>query len=84
MTHEELLQKINEMQYDDYKGIGAIPDWPYQVIRAVVELHRPNNEYIDDAIVCNECYRDFYFGGQYFQYGKYPCKTIQAIEKELK
>ena len=79
MTHEELLQKINEMQCEDYKGIGAIPDWPYQVIRAVVELHRPinNPNFPDSDKWCWQC-------AEGRGYAKYPCPTIQAIEKELK
>ena len=76
MTHEELLQKINEMQYEDYKGIGAIPDWPYQVIRAVVELHRP-----DEEALCLECSLEL--NGIMQWAVTWPCLTIQAIEKEL-
>ena len=41
-------------------------------IRAVVELHKPFLYPEDDKIYCDECNV------------KYPCKTIQAIEKELK
>ena len=75
MTHEELLQKINEMQYEDYKGIGAIPDWPYQVIRAVVELHKPCR--IDkDMTYCEGCSNSAFFPWEY-------CPTIEAIEKAL-
>ena len=39
---------------------------------AVVELHKPFLYPEDDKIYCDECNV------------KYPCKTIQAIEKELK
>ena len=61
----------------------SVTDVIYKTFRAVVELHKPNDEFVDDVIVCSECYRDFYFGGEHYEYGKYPCKTIQAIEKEL-
>ena len=69
MTHDELLERLDELKYDvgdsgmneEYKAIYAL--------RAVVKLHKPNNtnEY------CVGC------GAHY-----YPCETIQAIEKELK
>ena len=83
MTHEELLAKLNEWEYSDYKAYGSISEWPYKTLRAVVQLHKPNDEYVDDVTVCSECYRDFYFGGEHYEYGKYPCKTIQIIKKEL-
>ena len=41
-------------------------------LSAVVELHKPFLYPEDDKIYCDECNV------------KYPCPTIQAIEKELK
>ena len=81
MTNEELLAKLWILPADvtELQHVAKA----VQALRAVVELHKPNDEFVDDVIVCSECYRDFYFGGEYYEYGKYPCKTIQAIEKEL-
>ena len=69
MTHDELLAKIN------YDIEGNPYDEYMQAIRAVVELHKPqditlpNGEWETNCIICD--------GWQY------PCGTIQAIEKEL-
>ena len=77
MTHDELLAKINDQSvWTDNRDNGVTvvtKDWNAtkntNALRAVVELHKPNNtnEY------CVGC------GAHY-----YPCETIQAIEKELK
>jgi hypothetical protein len=69
MTHNELLAKIDSKQEDYYAD-----DQSLNALRAVVELHKPLT--LNNVIHCPEC-----------QYGSaagtYPCKTIQAIEKEL-
>ena len=74
MTNDELLAKI-----DEYFAYGRINDTLAKALRAVVELHKPTNsifkmQFVDDNIefVCKYCGYE------------YPCKTIQAIEKELK
>ena len=83
MTHEELLAKLDTL-YNNENCSAWVCEANYKSLRAVVELHKPNDEYVDDVTVCAECYRDFWFGGEHYEYGKYPCKTIQAIEKGLK
>lgn len=79
MTHDELLDKIYWHWRKDPRGDGlqTISDYR-RVILAVVELHKP----IEDNR-CEACYREEYFGGRHLEVGKYPCQTIQAIEKEL-
>ena len=70
MTHDELLAKVDtlEARYTDYPT--------YLALRAVVELHKP--EQINPTyLVCTNCY-DEESGPS-----DYPCDTIQAIEKEL-
>ena len=79
MTHDELLERLDELKYDvgdsgmnkEYKAVYAL--------RAVVELHKPinNPNFPDSDIWCWQC-----ADGR--GYAKYPCPTIQAIEKELK
>ena len=70
MTHDELLAKIN------YDIEGNPYDEYMSAIRAVVELHKPqditlpNGKWGINCIICD--------GWQY------PCATIQAIEKKLK
>ena len=71
MTHDELLIEINRrLDVSYYNGDPQ----SMQALRAVVELHKPliSNHFI----YCPECQ----YGSQA---GGYPCKTIQAIEKEL-
>lgn len=64
MTHDELLAKLENYGYG-----GQLP---LVALRAVVELHKPDNSippYSLKYCTCEEMY---------------PCSTIQAIEKELK
>ena len=80
MTHDELLEMINAYTICDRATKPAMvcdnkhlkeiyPEW--FALKAVVELHAPNEWGICDT--CNI--------GDYVV--KYPCSTIQAIEKEL-
>ena len=70
MTHDELLSHIDDLAVHD-SGYGAISE----ALRAVVELHKaqeitlPNGEWGSNCIICDGW--------------SYPCRTIQAIEKEL-
>lgn len=74
MTHDGLLAYINKeidqaawtKEYYPFKSL--------QSLRAVVELHKPNE--CSHGVGCIEC------GGMECATG-YPCATIQAIEKEL-
>lgn len=72
MNQEDLLDIID---YDE--AIEAYESLA-KALRAVVELHKP----VEDNR-CEACYREEYFGGKHLEIGKYPCSTIQAIEKEL-
>ena len=74
MTHDELLAKINAagayaLQADSYGWIA---------LRAVVELHKPISypDNPDSPVWCYQC-------AEGRGYAKYPCPTIQAIEKAL-
>ena len=75
MTHEELLEELNEAIADfDLKYDNSNPY--YKALRTVVELHKP--EQINPTyLVCTNCY-DEESGPS-----DYPCDTIQAIEKDL-
>jgi len=70
MTHDELLNTLNSKQFID----SRTPETPYFALRAVVELHKPDQH-------------NFCFGCSTDENGihdtSYPCPTIQAIEKEL-
>jgi hypothetical protein len=71
MTHEELLEATKSPTYMNSRNLNH----PYIVIRAVLELHKPQEITLpngDWGSSCIEC--DGWF---------YPCPTIQAIEKEL-
>lgn len=81
MTHDELLAKMNKevemAEFESACGDGNDPRVA-RSLRAVVELHKP----VEDNR-CEACYREEYFGGRHLEVGKYPCPTIQVIEKEL-
>ena len=73
MTHDELLAKLENYGYG-----GQLP---LVALRAVVELHKPNNLPTTMSMKnggwvsnthCHDCH------------SVYPCPTIQAIKKELK
>jgi len=66
MTHNELLAKVNEAELSWYYV------WMQDVVRAVVELHKPVRTPDGCGDQCAHCITD------------YPCPIIQAIEKELK
>ena len=76
MTHEELLAKIDDWIYTD--GMLGIRTSNSFALRAVVELHKPiaNPNFLDSDKWCWQC-------AEGRGYAKYPCPTIQAIEKEL-
>ena len=80
MTHEELLQEINERLSKcdclscNYEYAG------FKALRAIVELHKPKrintgasteNGFEHWQEVCSKCIFP------------YPCQTIQTIKKEL-
>ena len=75
MTHDELLEEINTVEH---------PWWMQDALRAVVELHKPTDNYAGN--VCGYCFSLAYestgLSMDYEDY-TYPCPTIQAIEKEL-
>ena len=85
MTHDELLERLDELKYDvgdsgmneEYKAIYAL--------RAVVELHKP-------VLIATPCPEGrsgcavMHWSDKYAcscKFWNYPCPTIQAIEKEL-
>ena len=77
MTHEELLARIDliisigyaQEGFAEYAANGTKAE---QALRAVVELHKPMEDFTN---VCGEC--------AFEAVVLYPCPTIQAIEKEL-
>jgi hypothetical protein len=73
MTHDELVIRIIEISGDE------TINWRlYPALRAVVELHKPDeSEFPDEWESCVECSGNGYVA-------MYPCQTIQAIEKKLK
>ena len=74
MTYEELLSDIESKNYRESRTLET----PYAALRAVLEVHKPFefNSNDEPELVCSDC-----------QHGivgeRYPCSTVQAIEKEL-
>lgn len=68
MTHDELLAKLSST---NRRYAGSQDN---SALRAVVELHKGQSDMVSNLIgkVCYPCRTN------------YPCKTIKAIEKELK
>ena len=81
MTHAELLVKINNKIKTAKEELMRRQYIPYlQSLRAVVELHKPVSD--------NSCSDPGCCGGPYPDLceicsERYPCETIEAIEKEL-
>ena len=69
MNYEELLNTLNSKQFMD----SRTPETPYFALRAVVELHKPQEITNRNGRKWLECECDYV----------YPCPTIQAIEREL-
>jgi hypothetical protein len=71
MTYDELLEAVNSPTYMQSRTL----DHPYIALRAVVELHSPqditlpNGDWGSNCIECDGLF--------------YPCPTILAIKKEL-
>lgn len=80
MTHDELLDKIEDIEYwqEQYAGKTFM-----KAIRAVVELHYPTSvSWASRLDYCMECSN--WRGRDPELLRVYPCPTIQAIEKELR
>jgi len=71
MKHSDLLSDIDSNHYRE----SRTPETPYLALRAVLELHKPQDITLPNGDWGNNCIEcDGLF---------YPCPTIQAIEKEL-
>lgn len=75
MTRDELLAKIHEEDSSIALFMGARTSLA-DALRAVIELHKPYQGYIGEALVCQVCRSDQWAV-------EYPCETIQAIEAAL-
>ena len=83
MTHDELLAKMSKpahnLNANDARNVYLL------ALRAVVELHKPvmawtgAYDYNDAELWAEQC--DYCSGNGFSQ--TYPCRNIQAIEKEL-
>lgn len=69
MTHDELLEVLEHTAQD-----GMADEPVLKALRAVVELHKPDEYYPE---FCGVCWWEEH------ERETYPCQTIQAIEKEL-
>ena len=81
MTHDELLASIIDYGENGPIDYGQID--LSKALRAVVELHKPIistafPEFLGICLTCSPPSLNFY------EATRYPCPTIQAIEKELK
>ena len=78
MTHDELLAEIDKRT--SYLGNT---DGIYIALRAVVELHKSiiSTAYPKSLGICLTCTPSSL---NFYEATRYPCPTIQAIEKELK
>ena len=88
MTHDELLAKLaDNYQLAEYAELRDEDGFLHihKALRAVVELHKPvmawtgAYDYNDAELWAEQC--DYCSGNGFSQ--AYPCRNIQAIEKEL-
>ena len=79
MTHDELLADIDSKNFRE----SRTPETPYAALRAVVKLHKPiiSTAYPESLGICLTCTPSSL---NFYEATRYPCPTIQAIEKELK
>ena len=78
MKHDELLEEVNKYCEAIVSGQVWTTDIFIKALRAVVELHEPAIVIYPkemQILMCMEC------GDE--EGLRYPCPTIQAIEKEL-
>ena len=82
MTHDELLARIES--YIEPDDCDCWQCGMANALRAVVELHKPVQGSSDiqtyDYVGCDACVEWSHDGNMNL---RYPCPTIQAIEKEL-
>ena len=76
MTHEQLVEAINSPTYRNSRNC----EHPYQVIGAILELHAPVYELLQDefgvsfdSYWCKSC-----------EYTEYPCLTIEVLRAKLR
>lgn len=83
MTYEELLAKISELNksFNHPDSVFSFNDIQNKALRAVVELHKPEPTSNGEP-GCPECVKLIRVDDKAMTY-RYPCPTIQAIEKEL-
>ena len=74
MTHDELLARIGKPFDEGYQYADIVFN---KALRAVVELHKPTET---TPLACRHCDG---ISNDYAYSINYPCRTIQAIEKEL-
>ena len=67
MTYDELAKRLKEGQWVDKDEMHLRSN----ALRAIVELHYEHIGGAEKSVYCYNCQM------------KYPCPTIQAIEKEL-
>ena len=81
MTHDELLTKITTEMFQFKKG--GFSRAYMQALRAIVELHKPiiSTAYPESLGICLTCTPSSL---NFYEATRYPCPTIQAIEKELR
>ena len=82
MTHDELLAYMNKEINQAAWTTEYYPFKPLQALRAVVELHKPiiSTAYPESLGICLTCTPSSL---NFYEATRYPCPTIQAIEKEL-
>lgn len=74
MTYEDLIQAVQSPTYRESRNLET----PYSALLAVLELHTPIFNKIDEAefLTCNICVEGVIDG-------KFPCATIKAIAEEI-
>lgn len=75
--HEQLVAAAEPALPAGVVITRAIVDRPYAALRAVVELHAPQDRWMGGGSICGNC------NGAHGEDWPYPCSTITAIADAL-
>lgn len=80
MTHKELIAKMDDLDIALSNGFGKAETiiGSIKAVRAVIELHKPNNYLIEGFEITQS-----WCTGDSESLTPYPCATIQAITEAL-
>lgn len=73
-----MIERSLRVDISVVKDMNKLIRKQFETINAIMALHKPiRDEWFDiGSLICNECTREEYIC-------KYPCETVQIIQKQL-